>query len=405
MCLAVDKQQARIVTRYARGYFDNIALFHGMLASENASEGFTLNNGNEVAILANNLRAVRGRTVPLAVLDEACFYRSDESANPDVDVYNALLPSGATIDDAMIAMISSPHKASGLVHGKWRDHFAKNDDDVLVIQAPSWVMNPTLPQSVIDAAYERDEAAAKAEYGAEWRTDLAALLSRELIDAAVDHGVTVRPPLKGVSYRAFADPAGGTGSDSYTAAVAHKEDQAVILDALVEITPPFSPVQATAEVAAMFRRYGCGGCTGDRYAAGFVVDAFASNGVTYNHSERDRSAIYLEALPLFSSGRVRLLDNKRLANQLAALERRTMPGGKDRIDHPQGGGSNGHHDDAANAACGALSLCGSGVTSLNVSRESARAFGAAMSELGRRQLQGQMARAFGGRASTTYCKW
>ena len=88
---------------------------------------------------------------------------------------------------------------------------------------------------------------------------------------------------------------------------------------------------------------------GDRYAQGFVVSAFAACGITYLHSERDRSEIYSEALPLFSSGRVRLLENKTLVNQLASLERRTMPGGKDRINHPDRG-----HDDAANSACGVL---------------------------------------------------
>ena len=138
VCLACDKPQARIVARYARGYFDNIKLFNGLIASENANEGFTLVNGNEVAILANNFRAVRGRTVPMAVLDEACFYRSEESANPDRAVYDALLPSTATLGGGLIVMISSPHKAAGLVYEKWRDHFGKPSDDVLVIQAPSW---------------------------------------------------------------------------------------------------------------------------------------------------------------------------------------------------------------------------------------------------------------------------
>ena len=69
----------------------------------------------------------------------------------------------------------------------------------------------------------------------------------------------------------------------------------------------------------------------------------------YVYSERDRSQVYVEALPLLTSGRARLLDNKRLRVQFAALERRVSAGGRDRIDH----GSSGH-DDLANAAAGAL---------------------------------------------------
>ena len=56
-------------------------------------------------------------------------------------------------------------------------------------------------------------------------------------------------------------------------------------------------------------------------------------------------------LPLFASGRARLLDNPRLVNQFAALERRTFPSGRDRIDHDRAG-----RDDLCNAAAGALVL-------------------------------------------------
>jgi hypothetical protein len=52
---------------------------------------------------------------------------------------------------------------------------------------------------------------------------------------------------------------------------------------------------------------------------------------------------------LFTSGRARLLDNKRLTTQFASLERRTSPIGKDRVDHGPGG-----HDDLCNSAAGSL---------------------------------------------------
>jgi hypothetical protein len=71
--------------------------------------------------------------------------------------------------------------------------------------------------------------------------------------------------------------------------------------------------------------------------------------VRHAYSERDRSQIYVEALPLLTSGRARLIDSKKLTLQFASLERRTSPGGRDRVDH----GVNGH-DDLCNAAAGAL---------------------------------------------------
>jgi hypothetical protein len=62
-------------------------------------------------------------------------------------------------------------------------------------------------------------------------------------------------------------------------------------------------------------------------------------------------------LPLLNSGRVELLEHKRLIAQLCALERKTSRGGRDSIDHPPGAGC---HDDICNAVAGALVLASAG---------------------------------------------
>jgi hypothetical protein len=90
---------------------------------------------------------------------------------------------------------------------------------------------------------------------------------------------------------------------------------------------------------------------GDRYAGEWPREQFLKRKVEYKPSERVKSDIYRDALPLLNSGRVQLLDNKRLITQLHGLERRTARGGKDSIDHGPG-----RHDDVANAAAGALVL-------------------------------------------------
>jgi len=122
-----------------------------------------------------------------------------------------------------------------------------------------------------------------------------------------------------------------------------------VLDCLVERRAPFNPDAVTAEMAATVKSYGLLSCAGDRYGAQWVTQSFAKNGIGYHHSQRDRSAIYGEVLPLFTSGRARLLDHRRLVAQLASLERRTSSMGRDRIDHPVGA-----HDDLSNSTAGAL---------------------------------------------------
>jgi hypothetical protein len=345
MCLAVDRDQAKIVLNYTRSYFQEIPPLRTMVVRETAN-GFELDNGVDIAVATNSFRAVRGRAVLCAILDEVSYWRDERAANPDVETYNAVLPGLATLPASMLIGISSPYRRAGLLYEKWRDHYGCDSSDILVIRAPSTVLNPTLDRRIIDEALERDPVTARAE----WRDDISTFLSRDLIESAIDRGVTVRPPVHGVFYHGFADPSGGVG-DSFTAAVAHSEDSAVILDCLVEFPAPFNPSSATEQIAEMLKSYGLSKVVGDKYAAQWVVEAFGKYNIRYEHSERDRSAIYLEALPLFTTGRARLLDNRKLVAQFASLERRTSPVGRDRVDH----GPN-FHDDLCNSAAGAMAL-------------------------------------------------
>ena len=348
MCLATDRDQAKVVLNYTRAFYNEIPMLRAMVVNETA-QGFELNNQVDVAISTNSFRAVRGRPVLCAILDEIAFWRDESSSTPDVETYNALKPATASIPSSMIIGISSPYRKSGLLYRKYRDHFGKNSD-VLVIRAATRQLNPLIDQSVVDEAMADDAAAASSEWMAEFRDDVGGWAEAELIERAVDDGVTVRPPRRGVAYRSFCDPSGGS-KDSFTAAVAHEEDGVAILDCLIEIRAPFNPSDATKQIADVLKSFGLTDTVGDRYAGEWVVDAFAKCGISYRHSDRDRSSIYLDALPLFTSGRARLLDNRRLVTQFASLERRTSSIGKDRVDHGPGG-----HDDLCNSAAGALVL-------------------------------------------------
>jgi hypothetical protein len=86
---------------------------------------------------------------------------------------------------------------------------------------------------------------------------------------------------------------------------------------------------------------------GDRYGSSWPVEQFSKFGIIYEQAARPKNELYQAALALINSGRIELLDHQRLTNQLTSLERRTVRGGRDSIDHPPGG-----HDDVANAVCG-----------------------------------------------------
>lgn len=362
-CVAVDRDQSRIVLGYTKAFFRDIPDLGAMLARETRF-GVELTNDIEITVATNSFRQARGRTILLAVFDECAFWRDEASASPDLEIYRAVMPGLATLPNSMLVGISSPYRKAGLLYDKWRAHFGTDSDDVLVIQAASLALNPTLDPAIVAHAYEADPAAAMAEWGGMFRDDIGSYVPTELIEAAVDVGVLVRPPKQGTAYRGFVDAASGVGQDSFAVAIAHKDGNEIHVDLAHEIRPPFSPDAAVAECAALLKGYGLRSCVGDKYSAGFVIEGFAKQGITYTYSERDRSAIYVECLPLFTAGRARIIDSKKLVTQFASLERRTSSVGRDRVDHGRDG-----HDDICNAAAGAMTLAASGRAPMKISDE------------------------------------
>jgi hypothetical protein len=161
LCLATDKQQAGIVENYTRAYFADVPLLRSLVVRD-AADGLELSTRAELTVLASNFRNVRGRSIAAVIMDECAFWMSEDSRNPDTEVYQALVPSLATIKNAMLIGISSPYRRAGLLWQKWRDHFGE-DDDVLCVHGASRVFNSLLPQKIVDDALKRDPAAARAD--------------------------------------------------------------------------------------------------------------------------------------------------------------------------------------------------------------------------------------------------
>ena len=115
----------------------------------------------------------------------------------------------------------------------------------------------------------------------------------------------------------------------------------------------FDSHEVTRQYVALCKDYHVSEVVGDAYAREWVAGAWRSAGVEYRKSLLPKSGIYLECVPLFTRGLVRLPDHTKLLRELRLLERQTHRGGKDSVDHPRNAS-----DDYANAACGALQLVG-----------------------------------------------
>jgi hypothetical protein len=353
LCIAPDQRQASITLEYAAAALEASRILSQSIVNRTA-DTLELSKKITLEVRAASFRRLRGPTYVAVIADEAAFWYTDEfSANADTEILNAVRPGLATTGGPLI-IASSPYARRGVLYETHKRHYGANGDPlILVAQGTSRDFNPSLPQSVVDRAMERDPVAASAEYGAQFRTDVESFISREAVEACVISGRLELPPADGVRYVAFVDPSGGS-SDSMTLAIAHRgTDGNCVLDAVRERRPPFSPEAVVTEFVDLLKSYRVSRVVGDHYGGEWPRERFRKSDlefpVTYETCDSPKSDIYRDALPLINSGKIELLDNPRLISQLCGLERRTARSGKDSIDHGPGG-----HDDVINAAAGAL---------------------------------------------------
>jgi hypothetical protein len=356
LCLAVDKPQAAIVFNYIRGYFEQIPLLRGLLVSANDGT-IELTNGVEIIVATNNFRSIRGRTVACCILDENAFWRDLNFANPDIEVYNALMPSLISLrqSGSMLVGISTVYRRAGLLYDKFVQHHGRPGDDVLFVHAPATTFNPLLLQPEAQQEIERlrqdDPERAAAEWDSVWRSDIADFLDRQVIESLIDPGVHERPyDPKVYGYVAYADLSGGAAQDSAALSIAHAEGNLIVQDLIRVWKPPYSASDVVSEIAAILKSYKLRRITGDKYAGGIFPDLFRQNGITYAPLEgKTSSDNFLDFLPLANSGRARLLDNRAQLREFMGLERRTSFAGKQIVGHSSHANA---HDDMTVAAAG-----------------------------------------------------
>jgi hypothetical protein len=361
--LGADKKQAAILRRYCEGLLQTPLLRQEVTRS--TGEVTEFRNGASLEIATNDARLVRGRSAIAVLGSEASHWKTDEyAASSDEEVVGAAEPSLSMCPDGGLLLLgSSVHRRRGFMYRKYRQLHGNDDAEDICWFAPSTTMNPRLPASVVDKALAEDAPRARAEYCNFFREDISDFVPVDVIEACTDFGVRERAPVVSgaVKYVAFCDAAGGTGRDSFTLAIAHREinsrNRSVVLDVVYERRPRFVPAAVVAEFAAILRLFKITEVQGDGFAGGFHADEWANHQIKFVACERTTSENYLALLPLMlQPGRVRLCDSAVLRQQLAGLERRVHAGVRESVSHAQ---TQSAHDDVAASAAGAIVLAAS----------------------------------------------
>jgi hypothetical protein len=358
--VAQDQRATKIAFSYIQDYFTRSPLLASMVDEVLASE-ISLTNGITIMCFPCTLRSLRGWSIPAAVLDELAFFRLEGQADSDVEVQASIRRGMISFPSTRLIKISTPYMKGGVLYDDFKRGFGQDDPDLLVWRAPSLLMNPSLRAERLEQERRLDPSRFAREYLGEFAEDVDAFLPSAWIEGAVQSGRHELPPVDGVRYHGAVDASGG-GPDAFTLAIVHAEGdgatQRIVHDVMKGWRKPRDGQTdlegAVTEIAQIAKRYRVTTIVGDRYARGWVREAFKRHGVKYEDAMVrdkdgaltycDRSGAYLETEPLFAQGLIAILDHPQLVRELKLLERRPQAGGKDRVDHPRG-----QHDDYANA--------------------------------------------------------
>src|SRR5215510_3434799 len=296
MCLAKDKDQARIVFRYVKAILNHVPALRTMIIEQRGDE-IELTTGVTIMVKASDFGGVRGPTIACVVADEIAFWPS-QGANPDDEVLSAIRPAMATIPDAKLLCISTGYAQIGALYEAHKEHYGKDDDEVLVWQSDTASMNPTISQKFIDKEIEKDPEAGRAEWLGLFREDVSAAFPLEVIEACIMKGRLELPPLPDVQqYFGFVDPSGGR-HDAFTLAIAHQQHDTnrIVLDAIRAIRPPFDPAEATKTLGELLKLYRVTQIQGDSYAGEWPKAEFAKHRINYEVCEKAKSELYLSLI-------------------------------------------------------------------------------------------------------------
>jgi hypothetical protein len=352
VCVATEINQARLLRRAIGQHFDRPAL-RGLVKRETESS-VELKNGFTISALATNARSLRGRAIPVLVLDEfAHLVDSTGSAIAAEEIWSSTVPSVAQFPSAKVLVTSTPRWSTGLFF-ELCEQAASGLYDMATWHASTAEMNPAIGAEVLAAEAERDPGNYRREFLAEWDSGIGSLFDIELVRQAVRRGPDALPPRYGLNYVISSDPA-YTG-DRWAIVVGHREQDRVVVDLVTGFAGsrgrPVDHELALGTIASLADSYNKARVITDQGMAQPIIQGLTARGVQVELKPW-HSTLKLDAATstrtLLMEGRLEIPGHKILMAELAQLEQHPLPSGRPRIEAPRSS-----HDDFAVAL---MALC------------------------------------------------
>jgi len=173
-----------------------------------------------------------GRTLYAVVLDEvAAMIQDTDSKMSDFELYNKLKPSMVTFvpHGGRIVCISNPGTETGLLWKLYNDSLDEDNEDILMFQLSTQIVNPSIDKKFLEAEREKDPDQYMMMYEAEFLGGaIEPLLPEGIINAVFERGSSkglarLEHGYSNVRYFAHGDPA--KSNDFYSIVILHGEDE------------------------------------------------------------------------------------------------------------------------------------------------------------------------------------
>ena len=292
---------------------------------------------------------LRGQAIAVCAMDEIGVWKKEaDSANPDFEVERAVRPAMMQFPFRKLIKTSTPWIEEGLL---WDAHIRKESGQLsknqIVLSAPTGLSgNPHVSRTFLEQERKKDAEAFSREYLVRFAKSVSGFLSPHLLRAAARHGLSQRPPVPGQLYIAAMDPA--FRGDAFAFCLCHLEGDMIVLDLATQWQgsreQPISPLICMQAVAQICKVYGVRGVVSDQYHLESLQDLADMVGLYIEPSpitKELKAKIWGEVAGLLSMGKLSLLANENLINQMAKMEKRLTPGGT--IQYTNAGA----HDDLA----------------------------------------------------------
>lgn len=353
LVVAPDVRLAAQVIRYVEGFVVEHEAMRA-LAVKSRGEFATIDrvtlarpcdDGEEREVVIQSLpatrggSAVRGRSLVDAYLDECAFFRDENSAVNDAEIYRAILPR--LLPGAQIRLGSTPWGQSGLLFDLWRAHHDRPTRAIVAVRAPTLALrDDEWIREIVAQERDRDPDNARREFDAEFlSTAGGAFFPPDVLRAAVDDGrpscgPEAEPRALGGRVGCGVDFAFRSDSSAIVVAQAGLAGGPVSVSYVAERRPaegrPLRPSEVVHEFAAIAQAYRAPSLLSDGHYLETVREIVGAHGLDVESApegQAGKARTYVAVRQALLAGRLRLPDDPRLLAQLRAVEATPQPGG------------------------------------------------------------------------------